>query len=65
MKSIQLLILKIEHSISEFMMSINCRGELMENHKACMEEGVAISSMIIGALYNTNLSTIEGVQLIL
>ena len=45
--------------MSEFMMSISCRGVLIENLEACMQQGVAISPTSGGVPRNVNLPTVE------
>ena len=41
-------------------MSVSCRGVLMENLEACMQQGVSTSPIILEAFINVDLSIVEG-----
>ena len=47
------------------MTSASCESVLMENLKACMQQGVATSPMAIEAPYNMDLPMVEGCTTIL
>ena len=46
--------------MNDFVMSASYEGVLMENLETCMQQGIATSPMIIGALCNVDLPIVEG-----
>ena len=43
----------------DFVINVNCKGVLIKNLEACMQQGVATLPMVVEALHNANLFTIE------